>query len=235
MKGKLYLFPATLGDSPIDRSLPTYHLHLLKDIKFFIVEDLRTARRFLKKASPEINIDDRTFNLLNEHTPEEDIMPLLDPALEGNNLVLLSEAGLPCVADPGAALVKLAHEAGIRVVPLVGPSSVFLALMASGMNGQHFVFHGYLPIDKRERANRIRQIESEAWQKDQTQIIIETPYRNNQLFEAILQTCKDDTVLCLAVNLTMDDEFISSQTVKGWKRNQPPDFHKKPAVFLLYR
>lgn len=235
MKGTLYLFPATLGDSPIDRNLPAHHLKILIKSRYFVVEDLRTARRFLKKACPEIVIDELSFNLLNEHTPEGDIQQLLDPAINGNDLVLLSEAGLPCVADPGAALVKLAHQSGIRVVPLVGPSSIFLALMASGMNGQNFAFIGYLPIDKRERAARIRQLEAEAYQKDQTQVFIETPYRNNQLLETLLQVCRPETRICVAANLTLHDEWIVSQRVERWKNSQKPDLQKKPVVFLLYR
>ena len=235
MKGILYLFPATLGDSPVDRSLPSHHLQILKESRHFIVEDLRSARRFLKKACPEIVIDDLSFALLNEHTPEEDVKMLLEPAKTGNDLVLLSEAGLPCVADPGAALVTLAHQSGIRVVPLVGPSSIYLALMASGMNGQNFAFAGYLPIDKRERSLKIRQLEADAYHKDQTQIFIETPYRNNQLLEALVHDCRPETRICVAVNLTLEDEWIKSQSVVEWRKMSKVDLQKKPAVFLLYR
>jgi 16S rRNA (cytidine1402-2'-O)-methyltransferase len=235
MKGTLYLFPATLGDSPIDRNLPSHHLQILINLRHFIVEDLRSARRFLKKACPDTVIDELSFSLLNEHTPGNEIPGLLGPAKEGHDLGLLSEAGLPCVADPGSALVALAHEAGIRVVPLVGPSSIFLALMASGMNGQNFAFHGYLPVEKRERVQRIHQLENEAFLKDQTQIFIETPYRNIQLLESLLQACKPDTRLCVAVNLTLEDEWIISQPVAKWRGKGLPDIGKKPAVFLLYR
>lgn len=234
MKGILYLFPATLGDSPIERNLPAHHLHLLKDSRHFIVEDLRSARRFLKKACPEIVIDNLSFSLLNEHTLAGEVGQLLNPAIEGNDLILLSEAGLPCVADPGAELVKTAHESGIKVVPMVGPSSILLALMASGMNGQNFAFAGYLPIDKKERIIRIKQLEADAYQKDQTQIFIETPYRNNQLLEALLQVCRPETHICIAASLTLDDEYIVSKSVEKWRKGQKPDLGKKPAVFLLY-
>jgi 16S rRNA (cytidine1402-2'-O)-methyltransferase len=234
MKGKLYLFPATLGESPIDESLPSHHLHYLKSTRHFIVEELRSARRFLKKAYPEIVIDDLSFSMLNEHTSSTEILQLLEPLKQGHDVILLSEAGLPCVADPGAALVALAHEAAITVIPLVGPSSIYLALMASGMNGQHFVFHGYLPIDKRERNARLKQLEADAWIKDQTQIFIETPYRNLQMLEALLQACKPETRICIAMNLTLQDEWIRSQTVEKWKKGNVPEINKKPAVFLLY-
>jgi 16S rRNA (cytidine1402-2'-O)-methyltransferase len=233
MKGKLYLFPATLGDSPADQSLPSFHLQLIKDKRYFVVEELRSARRFLKKICPEIVIDDLNFSLLNEHTAFSELTGMLAPALDGNDMVLLSEAGLPCVADPGASLVALAHEHGIRVVPLTGPSSLYLALMASGMNGQNFVFHGYLPVDQRERGQRIKQLESDSRSKDQTQIFIETPYRNNQLLQAILQTCKPDTRLCVAVDLTLQSEWVKSQSVGKWNKGSIPDLNKRPAVFLI--
>ena len=235
MKGRLYLFPATLGDSPVSRNLPSDHLMILRNSRHFIVEDVRSARRFLKKACPDIVIDDLVFSILNEHTDPGEIVSLLEPAKQGNDLILLSEAGLPCVADPGAALVALAHEAGIRVIPLVGPSSIYLALMASGMNGQNFAFNGYLPIDKRDRAARIRQLEAEAHQKDQTQIFIETPYRNIQLLEAMVQSCKPETRICVAVDLTLETELIISQTVAMWRRKGMPDLGKRPAVFLIYK
>jgi 16S rRNA (cytidine1402-2'-O)-methyltransferase len=235
MKGRLYLFPATLGESPIGESLPSHHLLYLKATKYYIVEELRSARRFLRKADPGIVIDDLSFSLLNEHTAAGDLIQLLGPLNRGEDVILLSEAGLPCVADPGAQLVALAHEAGIRVIPLVGPSSIYLALMASGMNGQNFAFHGYLPVDKRERSSRIRQLESDAWQKDQTQIFIETPYRNRQMLDTLLQVCRPDTRICIAANLTQPGEWIRSQRVEKWKKETLPDLNKKPAVFLIYR
>lgn len=235
MKGSLYLVPSTLGDVPSSGSIPEINLGIIENLRYFVVEDVRTARRFLKKILPAININELSFQILNEHTPLMAVAELLNPALEGNDMGLLSEAGLPCVADPGALLVSRAHESGVRIVPLTGPSSIFLALMASGFNGQNFAFSGYLPIDKKERAAKIRELESFAYELDQTQIFIETPYRNQQMMEALAETCRPQTRICLAVNLTLPDEFIISRTAEHWKRLKWPDIQKKPAVFLLYR
>jgi 16S rRNA (cytidine1402-2'-O)-methyltransferase len=235
MKGTLYLIPSTLGDSAPSSVLPQNIPETVEKLRYFIVEDNRTARRFLKKILPFINIDDLTFQVLNEHTSHAEIPALLTPLLEGQDVGLLSEAGLPCVADPGSALVGYAHENGIKVVPLSGPSSIFLALMASGFNGQNFVFHGYLPVDKRERVQKIKEIETAAYQKDQTQIFIETPYRNNQMLEALLQACKPETKICIAFDLTLQGEKIIQTTAKRLNMSNRPDLNKKPAVFLLYR
>jgi 16S rRNA (cytidine1402-2'-O)-methyltransferase len=235
MKGTLYLIPSTLGDVPSSGSLPEINLRVIETLHHFVVEDVRTARRFLKKILPAINIDELSFQILDEHTPVQEVAAMLSPVLEGHDMGLLSEAGLPCVADPGALLVSHAHENGVRIVPLTGPSSIFLALMASGFNGQNFAFSGYLPIDKKERAAKIRELESSAWQQDQTRIFIETPYRNQQMMEALVETCRPQTRICLAVNLTLPDEFIITRTAEQWKRLKWPDIQKKPAVFLLYR
>jgi 16S rRNA (cytidine1402-2'-O)-methyltransferase len=233
MKGNLYLIPSTLGeDSPLN-VLPPIIPQVIDNLNHFIVEDIRTARRFLKKINPAIVIDELSFQILNEHTPQDEIPEMLAPLEDGHNVGLLSEAGLPCVADPGSKLVGYAHENGIRVVPLTGPSSIFLALMASGFNGQNFAFHGYLPIDKKERMQKIKELEAAAYQKDQTQIFIETPYRNNQLLEALKQSCRAETRICIAVNLTLPDEKIIQSTAKQLNVNRT-DLHKKPAVFLLY-
>jgi 16S rRNA (cytidine1402-2'-O)-methyltransferase len=233
MKGTLYLIPSTLGeDSPMN-VLPPVIPQVIENLKHFIVEDLKTARRFLKKINRAIVIDELTFQILNEHTPAEDIPLLLAPLTEGKDVGLLSEAGLPCVADPGSTIVGLAHENGIKVVPLTGPSSIFLALMASGFNGQNFVFHGYLPVDKRERIQKIRELETAAYQKNQTQIFIETPYRNNQMLEALVQACKPETKICIAVDLTLGSEKIILSTAKRLNLNRP-EINKKPAVFLVY-
>jgi 16S rRNA (cytidine1402-2'-O)-methyltransferase len=234
MKGILYLIPATIGESPIAKSIPDYNRKITGNLKHFVVENVRSARRFLKKLIPEISIDELNILELNEHTPPDEIPALLSPLLDGHDIGLLSEAGLPCVADPGALLVRMAHENKIKVCPLTGPSSVFLALMGSGFNGQNFTFHGYLPIDKKERVKSIKTLEQLAYQNDQTQIFIETPYRNLQLLEALIQTCKAHTCICLAVNLTTTDELITVMTTEDWKRAKWPDIHKKPAVFLLY-
>ena len=194
MKGKLYLVPSTLGEESPLNVLPPVIAQTIEKLKYFIVEDIKTARRFLKKVNLEIVIDDLSFQVLNEHTPEQEIPSLLAPLVQGNDAGLLSEAGLPCVADPGAMLVSFAHEKGIRVIPLPGPSSVFLALMASGFNGQNFAFHGYLPINKPERIQKIKELETAVYLKDQTQIFIETPYRNNQMLEALGSVCKPEKI-----------------------------------------
>jgi len=235
MKGTLYLLPSTLGETSPINVIPEYNLRIAEKLNHFIVEDLRTARRFLKKILPAINIDSLSFHILNEHTRPEEVASMLAPLLEGHDMGILSEAGLPCVADPGALLVSQAHENGVKVVPLTGPSSVFLALMASGFNGQNFAFHGYLPIDKKDRIAKIKDLEKDVYQHDQTQIFIETPYRNQQMMEALVETCHSQTRICLAVNLTMPDEMILTRTVEQWKQMKWPEIQKKPAVFLLYR
>jgi 16S rRNA (cytidine1402-2'-O)-methyltransferase len=235
MKGTLFLIPSTLGETSPVNILPEKNLEIIEKLHHFVVEDLRTARRFLKKIQPGTDIDTKTFQILNEHTRPEEIASLLFPILDGHDMGLLSEAGLPCVADPGASLVSHAHENGVKIVPLTGPSSVFLALMASGFNGQNFAFSGYLPIDKRERILKIKELEAQAYQKDQTQIFIETPYRNHRMMEALTSTCHPQTRICIAFDLTLPGETIMTYTAKQWNVNKWPDIHKKPAVFLLYR
>ncbi len=233
MKGTLYLIPTSLGDEAPVSILAEYNLQVIKKLSHFVVEDLRTARRFLKKILPEINIDSLTFYILNEHSSKDEIAALPKVLLEGHDLGLLSEAGLPCVADPGASLVSHAHEEGIRVIPLSGPSSVFLSLMASGFNGQNFAFSGYLPIDKRERVMKIKELEAKALQSGQTQIFIETPYRNRQMMDALLETLHPFTKLCIAVDITLPGEFIRTMEAGKWKKSGYPEINKKPAVFLL--
>jgi 16S rRNA (cytidine1402-2'-O)-methyltransferase len=235
MKGTLYLIPSTLGENSPASIIPQSNINVIGKLDHFIVEDLKTARRFLKKVIPFIVIDRLTFHLLNEHTRQDEIPFLLEPLLKGSDMGLISEAGLPCVADPGSALVGYAHDQEVKVAPLSGPSSLFLALMASGFNGQKFAFSGYLPIDKRERATKIRELESLVYQHDQTQIFIETPYRNRQMMDALMEACKPETKICVAVDLTLPGEMIRTRSVQQWKRMKSTDFHKKPAVFLLYR
>jgi 16S rRNA (cytidine1402-2'-O)-methyltransferase len=232
--GTLYLIPSLLGESLPDKVFPPGNREIICNIKYFIVEEIRTARRFLKKICPEIDIDSLSFTLYNEHSSATDASSYLEPLMKGHDTGIISEAGMPCVADPGSLMVRLAHESGIRVVPLVGPSSLLLALMASGFNGQQFVFHGYLPIDKPARTRRIKEIEQEMIKKDQTQLFIETPYRNLQLLQAITEICQESTQLCLATSLTTSEESIITLTVKEWKKKKP-DINKKPTVFLLYR
>ncbi|MCW1735790.1 SAM-dependent methyltransferase [Anaerorudis cellulosivorans] len=230
----LYLIPSTLGDTPVERVLPPYNTEIVSCLRFFIVENVRTARRFLKKCHAEIDIDGLTFFELNKHTDRNALSEFLQPLKEGKSMGIISEAGCPSVADPGAEIVALAHQEGYKVVPLVGPSSPLLALMASGFNGQCYAFNGYLPIDSNERAKVIKKLEMRAYNENQTQLFIETPYRNQKLAEDILLHCKPHTQLCIAMNLTCDDEYIATKTIKEWK-NRLPDMNKKPCIFLLYK
>jgi 16S rRNA (cytidine1402-2'-O)-methyltransferase len=234
IKGTLYLIPSLLGDCPVERAVPAYNIEIIRSLKYFIVEEIRTARRFIRKACPDSNIDLMQFLVFNEHTGVDDLSTFIKPLLDGNNTGLLSEAGTPCVADPGSELVWLAREHEIRVVPLIGPSSLLLSLMASGFNGQNFAFHGYLPIEKSLRIKKIRELEKSIQVNDQTQIFIETPYRNLQLFQAILEICNDNTRLCIACDLTTESEQIMVKSVRDWK-GKKPDIQKKPVVFLLYK
>ena len=233
--GTLYLFPVTLGNNEqIDRVIPSYNLKVLHGIRFFAVENVRSARRFIRKTGHPLAIDAMRFFELNKHTREEEVAAYLQPLEEGEDMGVLSEAGTPAVADPGALLVKLAHVKKIQVVPLTGPNSIILALMASGFNGQQFCFHGYLPIAAAERMKKIREIEKEAWQKSSSQIFIETPYRNNQMLESLIKTCKPQTLLCVACDLTLPSEKVVTRNIAGWKK-ETADFNKKPAVFILYK
>jgi 16S rRNA (cytidine1402-2'-O)-methyltransferase len=232
-KGRLFLIPTLLSDEPAEKVLPESTLSTIRLLSHFIVEEPRTARRFLRKAGMLRDFEEISFHILNEHTRAEEITAFLDKTEQGEDTGLLSEAGTPCIADPGASIVSLAHRRGIRVIPLHGPSSILLALMASGFNGQNFAFTGYVPIDKILRAKRLKELEKIVYDRDQTQIFIETPYRNLPLFEAILENCRADTLLCIAAGLTGPDESIQVMTIREWKQ-RPPDIHKKPAVFLLY-
>lgn len=230
----LYLIPVLLGDTPVDQVIPTYNKSIVSELKFYIVENIRTARRFLKKCDPDIDIDSLTFFELNKHTNIKDVSGFLDPMKSGESMGVMSEAGCPGVADPGADVVAIAQQKGYKVVPLVGPSSMLMAIMASGFNGQSFAFHGYLPIDSNERANKLKQLESRSYNENQTQLFIETPFRNQKLAEDILQHCKPQTQLCIATNISCDDEQIVTKSIKAWK-GKLPDLHKKPTVFLIYR
>lgn len=226
----LYLIPTFLSENT--DVLSTGVLELVRSLDEFVVENEKSARHFLKSIHTKIDQDNLIFHLLNEHTSAKDISLLLETLKKKKDIGVLSEAGCPAVADPGAALVKLAHENNIRVIPLTGPSSILLALMASGMNGQSFIFHGYLPRDITQRRNKISVIEKDALKKDQTQIIIETPYRNQQLLNDILKTCSNNTLLCIACDLTSKEEFVNTRTVIAWKK-QIPDINKKPVIFLI--
>jgi 16S rRNA (cytidine1402-2'-O)-methyltransferase len=234
-KGILYLIPSTLGDnSELNAVLPINIQRTTIKLKIFIVEELRTARRFLKRIDNTIDIDLLTFLEYNEHSVKTDVSPYIAPLLKGHDVGLLSEAGLPCIADPGQEIVREAHSHGIEVYPLTGPSSIMLALIASGGNGQNFAFNGYLPVDKYARRNKIRQVESIAKQFGQTQVFIETPYRNNQLLEAIIENCHDETLLCVAVDITLPTQNVICKPIKLWKKKKT-DINKKPAVFVMYR
>lgn len=230
----LYLLPVTLGDTPVEKVLPAYNKEIIVGIKHFIVEDVRSARRFLKKVEQQINIDELTFYPLNKHTSPEAISGYLKPLMEGNPMGVISEAGCPAVADPGADVVAIAQRKGLKVVPLVGPSSIILSVMGSGFNGQSFAFHGYLPIEPGERTKRLKELESRIYSEHQTQLFIETPYRNNKMMEEILKTCRPQTKLCIAANITCEGEYIHTKTVKEWKGNLP-DLNKIPCIFLLYK
>lgn len=234
MKGKLYIIPTTLGESDHSRSFPSFNDEIIRGLKHYVVEELRSARRFLKKVDRSINIDELTIDVLNEHTDAKDVAEMLRFAEKGEDIGVVSEAGCPGVADPGADIVSIAHRKGIEVVPLVGPSSILLSLMASGFNGQNFAFLGYLPIKPNEKAKRIKQIESRVYAENQTQIFIEAPYRNNKLMETLLKQLAPHTRLCVAVDITLADEFIVTKTVKDWKRKLP-DLHKRPCIFLIYK
>lgn len=234
MSPALYLIPVTLGDTPLDRVLPAYNKEVVLQIKHFIVEEVRTARRFLKKVESSIDIDSLTFYPLNKHTQAADIAGYLKPLMAGEPMGVISEAGCPAVADPGADVVAIAQRRGLQVVPLVGPSSILLSVMASGFNGQSFAFHGYLPIEQAERTKRIKMLEQRSYAENQTQLFIETPYRNRRLLEELVQTCRPQTRLCIACNVTCDDEYICTKSIKEWKGHLP-DLEKRPCIFLIYK
>lgn len=229
---KLYLIPTTLGDTTIERVLPPELTPIISSISVFIVENIRTARRFLKKVNPAIVIDNLTFFELNQHTDKKEISRFLEPIQNGQDIGIISEAGCPGVADPGADVVKIAHIRNIQVIPLVGPSSILMALMASGMSGQNFAFNGYLPIKNPEKALQIKFLEKRMQTEGQTQLFIEAPYRNVQLLNDLLQNCDPLTMLCIAVDITLDTEFILSKPISYWKTNIP-DIQKRPAIFMI--
>jgi len=233
MSGALYLIPNTLGDTAVSGVIPADVCLLIKQIKHLIVEDIRTTRRFLKKVDKSIDIDELTFYELNKHTTHQQKSNFLNAIKKGNNMGIISEAGCPGVADPGADIVAAAHQQGIKVVPLVGPSSILLSMMASGMNGQSFAFQGYLPVKSGDRAKAIKHLESLSLRENQTQIFIETPYRNNYMFKDILTNCGPNTKVCVACDITLETEYIQTKTVAQWK-GKLPDLHKRPTIFLIH-
>ena len=231
--GTLFLIPSVIAENTADSVLPSFVMNLISTLDEFIVEDERTARRFLKSIGYTKPLDSLVLHSLNKHTDNFEIQNFIKSLLLGKNVGLLSEAGCPCIADPGAVIVKLAHENNIKVKPLVGPSSILLALIASGFNGQNFSFHGYLPIEKNQRVKKIKELEFKIKQTDQTQIFIETPFRNMQLLNDIISSCNSSTLLCIAADITGVNEFIETKTIAEWKIKLP-ELNKKTAIFLLY-
>lgn len=231
--GTLYLIPVTLGDDNIANALPPVVVDIARRLDIFVVENEKTARRFLSAIKTTKPVRELTLLTLNEHTTERELPALLAPLLEGRDMGVMSEAGCPGIADPGAQLAALAHKASIRVAPLIGPSSILLALMASGFNGQRFTFLGYLPSEKAARVQRLKEIEKISQKNHETQIFIETPYRNQHLLEDIVVNCLATTRLCVACNISLPGERIISQSVAEWRKIELPDLHKQPAVFVL--
>lgn len=233
MKGQLYLIPTPLGENALE-PLPAYLIQQVHQLDVFIAERGKTARQFLKAIKTPIPLQEMTFFELNKRTHPDDIASFLEPALkEGKNIGLLSEAGCPGVADPGAVVVQLAHDLGIKVNPLVGPSSILLALMASGMNGQQFAFHGYLPIKTPERRKTLKNLERCSSKENQTQIFIETPYRNDGFIEDALAALQPQTLFGIAADLTLPSEYVVTHSVKNWRKQTIPKLHKRPAIFML--
>ena len=232
-KGKLYLIPVTLGTSTNSEVLPTGVMECAKQLTHFIAENAKSARAFLKSLPSSIPLQQLHIRELNEHTGTEELSGLLVPLLSGTDVGLISEAGCPAIADPGASLVTLAHKLEIPVVPLVGPSSILLALMASGLSGQNFAFHGYLPAKTDQREKRIRELEKSSRLEKRTQIFIETPYRNRQMLESLTKSCSPSTRICIATDLTLESEYISTNTCGEWKKRAFPEIDRRPTVFLL--
>ena len=231
--GTLYLVPVTLGDDNIASVLPPDVVAIVQKLDIFIVESEKSARHFLSTIKTLKPVRELTLSLLNEHTDDKDVSALLKPLLAGQDVGLMSDAGCPGVADPGAKLVALAHQKNIKVIPFVGPSSILLSLMASGLNGQQFAFLGYLPVDKQARNVKLKEIEKRSLTHKETQIFIETPYRNQHMLEAILSTCHPNTKLCIACDISLSTEMIVTKTIAAWKQSPLPELHKRPTVFLL--
>lgn len=235
METALYLIPVTLGATPFHQVIPAYNLDVIRQIRHFIVEEERTARRFLKMADKSIDINQLTFYPMGKHADPKQFRDYLRPLCNGEAMGIISEAGCPAIADPGADVVAIAQSLNLRVIPLVGPSSILLGLMASGFNGQSFAFHGYLPINDGQRSAMLKKLEARCSAEDQTQIFIETPFRNQQLFEDLLRICHPQTRLCVAAGITCEDEFIHTHTIQEWKKTTLPDLRKTPTIFLIYR
>lgn len=233
MNNALYLIPVTLGDTEIEKVLPSYNHDIIVGIKHFIVENIRSARRFLKKVEKTIDIDTLTFYELNRHTDRKIIGEYLIPLKNGENVGIISEAGCPAIADPGADVVSIAHSKGYKVIPLVGPSSIILSVMASGFNGQSFAFNGYLPVEVPQRIKALKKLENKVWNENQTQLFIETPYRNSKMIETIFSSLKPQTKVCIAAGITCQEEFIKTKTVEQWKKEKIPELAKIPCIFVI--
>lgn len=231
-KGKLYLIPSSLGNNDLNQTLPQQVFDIISKIDYYIVENINSAVKFLKLAGINKSVQDLSFNVLNVNTKIGEIAAYLDAADKGQDIGLISEAGVPCVADPGSRLAALAHERGIRVIPLAGPSSVILALEASGLNGQNFAFIGYLPIDIKARKEKLKELEKKIKHENQTQIFIEAPHRNDNLLEELINSCSDNLKLTVAKNLTMDDELIITKKISDWKKSKIT-LGKNPSIFLI--
>lgn len=235
MEAALYLIPCPMGEVAGEQVLPRHNVEIVQNIRHFIVESRKSAVRFLISQSKDFPIDDCTFTELSEHTSEAaDLSKILLPLEKGEPMGVISDAGCPCVGDPGSRAVELAQKKNLRVIPLVGPNSMLLALMASGFNGQNFAFNGYLPVKNGERESKIKQLETKAYKENQTQLFIETPYRNQKMLEAILKTCREETKLCIATAITTNQERIKTKTIQQWKK-QKVALEKLPTIFLLYR
>jgi 16S rRNA (cytidine1402-2'-O)-methyltransferase len=231
MTGKIYLIPVTLGGDDYSEVIPARVLSITKLLRYFIVEDIRSARRFLRQIDKEFPVNNTVFYELNEHSVDNEIVNFLEPVFKGHNIGIMSEAGLPCIADPGAKIVSLAHRKKIRVVPLSGPSSIILALISSGLNGQNFTFNGYLPVKPVERAARIRELQKKA-HEGYAQIFMETPYRSQKMLESLLDTCEDETRLCIAADITLSSESITTLKISEWKRNTI-SLNDRRVIFIL--
>ncbi|MFO7867891.1 MAG: SAM-dependent methyltransferase [Bacteroidales bacterium] len=229
--GSIFLIPSHLGEPNYSVIFPPHNAHIISSLSFFIAENIRTARRGIKALLPDTSIDSLSFSEFNKHTQEKDISGILAPVFNGQNIGVLSEAGMPCIADPGNKLVAYAHKHNIQIIPLIGPNSILLALTASGFNGQQFTFHGYIPI-KQGRKKAIQKMEQDAQHTSYTQIFMETPYRNQKLFEELVHTLKPHTKLCIACDITLSSEYICTQSITKWKQ-QPPNLHKRPCIFLI--
>ena len=233
MQTALYLIPVTLGETEISQVLPSYNRENIINIKHFIVENIRSARRFLKKTEKSIDIDTLTFYELNRHTDRKFIGEYLEPLKKGEPVGIISEAGCPAIADPGADVVAIAQQRGYKVIPLVGPSSIIMSVMGSGFNGQSFAFNGYLPVEVPQRIKALKKLEQKVQNENQTQLFIETPYRNAKMIETILNALNPKTKLCIAAGITCPEEYIKTLTVAEWKKEKIPELGKVPAIFVL--